>query len=250
MSIQKAQAIVLKKFDFRDTSLIVTLFTRDFGKIKCVVKGVRKEASSDLVNFEVLSLIDIIFYEKAKSELHLLSESSLADPMSSLRQNFRTMAYGWYLADLVDSFFELHEASPRMFDLFAGTLKELRPSTLYSRVLRFELEVLKEAGMSPGLAACVRCRNGEGDEFFWSTRQGGLLCPVCGAGDRQAFRISPEKLFFLRQMPVNEDHPFYEDVEGWIREFIRSRAESPMKSLVWLDSLDVFSRGAVSAPEP
>ena len=146
------------------------------------------------------------------------------------------------MADLVDSFFELHEASPRIFDLFADTLKELRPGTLYSRVLAFELEILKEAGMSPGLTACVRCRKGEGDEFFWSTRQGGLLCSACSVGDRQAFRISPDKLLFLRQMPADQNHPAFKVVEEWIRVFIRSRAESPLKSLVWLDSIDLFGR--------
>ncbi|MBI4971806.1 MAG: DNA repair protein RecO [Candidatus Omnitrophica bacterium] len=244
MAIQKTEALVLKKFDFRDTSLIVTLFTRDFGKMKVVVKGVRKEGSSDLVHFEVLNHIDIVFYEKARAELHLLSESFLIDPILELRNSFRTYTFGCYLAELVDALFEIHEPSPKIFDFLLETLKRITSRNISCEVLKFELGILKAAGLSPGINACVRCAKSSDSRWSWSPRQGGLLCGACAIREAKIFPVSAES-FEVMQNPgfYQADHGVYKDVEQLVREFIRARVEYPIRSAEFLSSTDSFKAG-------
>ncbi|MBI4398240.1 MAG: DNA repair protein RecO, partial [Candidatus Omnitrophica bacterium] len=240
MPIQKSEAIVLKKMDFRDSSLIVTLLARDFGKIKAVVKGVRKEGSGELVHFEVLNHLQIVIYEKAKSELHLMSESSVENPMLSLRNDFEAFLFGCYLADVIDAFYDLHEVVPKIFDSFLETLTQMKPPAVKYRALCFQLAVLEERGLYPGISVCVRCHSSETGCWFWSAPQGGILCEVCGKKESKAQAMSSELVLFLRdfkegkvrhEMPaLYEGHLLWDEAELVIREFITLRAESPLKS--------------------
>lgn len=261
MAIQKTEAIILKKFDFRDTSLIVTLFTRDFGKIKAVVKGIRKEGNADLVHFEILNHLSIVFYEKAKSELHLLSESFLEDPMLGVRNSFRTFVFGSYLAELVDALYEIHEISPGVFDRLLLSLKKMEQETVPFWVLVFELSILKEAGLFPGMKSCVRCAKTREEHFVWSPRQGGLLCGNCSIKEARTFPVTREMLEVMQNIdPEIYQEPdlsitsneIYENVEELVREFIRVRLEFPIRSAEFLRSTDSFrSTGQMNkAAEP
>lgn len=248
MAIQKTQAIVLKKFDFRDTSLIVTLFTRDFGKLKTVVKGVRKEASSDLVHFETLNHLDIVFYEKSQADLHLLSDSFLMDPMLSIRNSFKTYAFGCFLAELVDSLFDVHAAFPAIFDKLLETLAQITPENVSFYSLVFELDVLNAAGLTPGMKACVRCAKANSEKWVWSPRQGGLLCTTCSIREAKTMEVSPSAFLSMQNLdPALQDHPVYADIEKLVREFIRARVEYPIRSAEFLLRTDTFRRDVSAA---
>lgn len=261
MAIQKTQAIVLKKMDFRDTSFIVTLFTRDFGKLKAVVKGIRKEGSGDLVHFEILNHLNIVFYEKARTELHLLSESFLEDPMLDLRNSFKTFTFGCFLAELVEAFYEVHEVATGIFDALLDTLKHLEPETAPYRVFKFEMAVLKDLGLFPALTHCIRCRKTGETNWFWSTRQGGVLCAACAMKEPKAYPLLPEMYLALQNFsegfkengldPMPYSLAVYTEVERIIREFILARVDHSMRSLEFLSSSDSFRfRHTLKAAEP
>ncbi len=254
MAIQKTDAIVLKKFDFRDTSLIVTFFTRDFGRLKAVVKGVRKEGSPELVNFEILNYLNIIFYEKSRSDLHLVSETFLENPMLPLRKSFQGLAYGSFLAELIDSLYEVHEISPLIFDGFLRTLENLSPEQLYFRVLQFELLVLRDVGLFPSLKNCARCAASKHETFCWSSRQGGLLCGTCSAKEAKTIELAPEFLALIQQMEgfleidqeqlqkVLKFNNAYATIEKLVRNFINMRVEFPLKSSEFLTLTDKWRK--------
>ena len=71
MAIQKTDAIVLRRQDVRETSLALTFYTRDFGKVKGLVRGVRgsRAESWGLGAMEILSCEDIVFYEPKKGDV-------------------------------------------------------------------------------------------------------------------------------------------------------------------------------------
>jgi len=67
MSIEKAQALVLRKRDFRETSLIVDFYSREFGKISGLLKGVRSDPGKFGSNLEFFSLNEFVFYRKSST---------------------------------------------------------------------------------------------------------------------------------------------------------------------------------------
>lgn len=79
MSIEKSPAIVLKRRDFRETSLIAEFYTRDFGKLSGLLKGIKAEPAKFASTLEPFSHNEIIFYRKSNSSLHLVSQCDSRD---------------------------------------------------------------------------------------------------------------------------------------------------------------------------
>ena len=69
MAIQKTQGFVLRRDDLRETSVILTVYTRDFGKLKLITKGVRSPEQRSLSSYELFALDEIVFYEKRKKNI-------------------------------------------------------------------------------------------------------------------------------------------------------------------------------------
>ena len=88
MAIQKTEAIVLKTQPFRSSSLIITFFTRDFGKIRGIAKGVRQENQTRAAVYELFTRLEIIYYEKLRSDLHLVSDAAI---LESLRRTLESL---------------------------------------------------------------------------------------------------------------------------------------------------------------
>ena len=71
MAIQKSEGILLRSQNLRETSIILTFYTRDFGKIKGVIKGARGAATQyGRSAFELFALDEIVFYERKRSEMY------------------------------------------------------------------------------------------------------------------------------------------------------------------------------------
>ncbi len=251
LAIHKTEAIVLKKMDFRDTSLIVTLFTRDFGKVKVVVKGVRKESSSDLVHFEILNQLNVVFYEKKKTELHLLSESFLQDPMLSSRSSFRNLVFGAYLAELVDATFEPHQISKNIYDSFYCTLKNMEKDVFYFWILYFELRFLKEVGWFPNFGKEIDVKHADEHKIVWSSEQGGVVFLDSPINSTNAWNLEKEHLELLRDlnsrvfqdvMEPLADSAHLRAIEKVIREFIHYRLDRPLKTERFLSKSQIFIR--------
>ncbi|MFM7928683.1 MAG: DNA repair protein RecO, partial [Pirellula sp.] len=77
MSLEKTDAIVLKTVEWSETSLVVTLFTRDFGKISAIAKGARRLKSPFESALDLLSLSSVVFLKKSGESLDLLTEAKL-----------------------------------------------------------------------------------------------------------------------------------------------------------------------------
>jgi len=80
--IQKAEAVVLKTYPFRETSKIAVFFSREFGKINGLLKGIRKDPKKFGTNLQLASLNDLVFYKKQSSELHLVGQCDLKQDFS------------------------------------------------------------------------------------------------------------------------------------------------------------------------
>ncbi len=77
MSSEKATALVLRVIDFSETSCVVTLFTREFGKIRGMAKGARRPKGPFEGALDLLVLCRIVFLRKSSDALDLLTEAKL-----------------------------------------------------------------------------------------------------------------------------------------------------------------------------
>lgn len=201
MAIRTDEAFVLKRMPFRETSLLVTLFTREAGKIKTLAKGVRKPPKATTGSFEPLTRLSIVYYEKLKSEIHLLSKADILETNARIRDRLDGFSYGSYLAELVDALMVSTDPHPEVFDLFGCALQYFQPGMAVRAAHVFQVKLLELIGWLPEFNRCASCGTQELARHFFSSKQGGVLCPACDRNESRAIPLSAETvdtfLFFL-----------------------------------------------------
>ena len=102
MAIQTTDAIVLYRIVLGDSSLLVTLYTRDFGKLKVVARGARKPKSKMASAFQPFTLISVTFRRKEHRELQTLSKAEVLSTFRYLGEDLTKMAYASAVAELIN----------------------------------------------------------------------------------------------------------------------------------------------------
>ena len=189
--IVKTEGIVLKSFDFRETSRIATFLTRDYGKVKGVLKGIRKDPRKFGSSIEKFSLNDVVYYQYRNSDIHLVSHCDMKDFFTGLRGDLERMTAASYATELIDTLMPSEEQNAEIYDLMRAFLKSLQTTPDVPKLVQtFQIKILSLSGFKPHLEACVRCSKKVEDAPRFSLRLGGLLCEVCKDTAGEATPIS------------------------------------------------------------
>jgi DNA repair protein RecO (recombination protein O) len=143
-SRQDAQpAFVLHSYPFKETSLVVELFTREFGRVGVVARGARRPKSA--LRGVLLAFQPLLVSWSGKGELHTLVRAEWQGGYHPLRG--LSLICGFYLNELMLKLLARNDAHERLFDTYASTLAELEPGQNPAAVLRsFEKNLLGELG--------------------------------------------------------------------------------------------------------
>lgn len=155
--VQTTPAILLRKTRFSDTSLIVTWFTRDLGRIKTIAKGALRPKSRLAGVLDLFFDCEISIARSAKSELHTLREAVLRDAREGLRRDYRGVALASYFVELIELLTEPDHPAPELHDLLLRAFSHLdrKPATQRALV-HFESELARLLGIQqPGLTPIV-----------------------------------------------------------------------------------------------
>ncbi len=161
MSIQKTEVIVLKTTKLRETSLIVTFFSKDLGKFQALAKGVRQPGSPWAGLYEPLNRLEVVFYEKFRSDVHLATEAAGLDLRPQLRKDFKALSYGYYLTEVLENFANTGEADPAYWSAIEKAYG-LLPTLPLLVSLIFQLKFLHHAGFLPDLEGIESGSGGKG----------------------------------------------------------------------------------------
>ena len=152
MAIQKTEAVLLKKKDLRETSLILTFFTRDFGKIHGVLKGARGSRARSGANPLFFSLDHVVFYEKKKSDLFIISQCDAHKTFLNILRDWERASVAYYILELTDVFTEPGESVKPVFLALLNSLVLLDGNKDPCVIARlFEVKFLMAMGLWPSL---------------------------------------------------------------------------------------------------
>lgn len=203
MHAEKSEALVIRQADFSESSRVVTLLTRDFGKISCLAKGAKRLRSSFEVSLDLLSQCHIVFLPKSSGALDLLTESRLIKRFQPRQGSLPHLYAGYYVAELLNALLEEADPHPELYLSAVETLSQLEQlDSIFLPVSRFELSILREIGQLPDFEICTICQSEiSADESarFWVS-QSGLICSRCGDSEYQTTEFHPESLVLLRQL--------------------------------------------------
>jgi len=194
-----ADALVLRTVDFSETSRIVTLYTRQFGKIEALAKGGRRLKGPFEASLDILARNAVTFIQKRGDVLDLLTESKLIRRFRVRSSNFSGTLGGYYVAELVNSFTAPGDPMPTLYDLTVKVLPQLEEGRFVMRTLaRFEGRLLQLLGHSPSFRDCVQCGvpvpREPNARIVFGMLDGGVLCSSCLPGHQQTVAITMETL--------------------------------------------------------
>lgn len=193
MSSEKTLAIVVRVVEFSETSCVVTLFTRDFGKIGALAKGARRPKGPFESALDLLSICRVVFIRKSSDALDLLTEARLERRFRAAARDLTRLYAGFYVAELLREMTDHGDPHPELFDAALETLVELdQDGDVPAVVLRFELNLLRTLGHLPTWEQCAGCGGVavEGPRVAFGPLAGGVLCGRCRMGQRQVISVS------------------------------------------------------------
>ncbi|MBP1691276.1 MAG: repair protein RecO [Bacteroidetes bacterium] len=253
--IVKSDSIVLKTMKYRESSMIATLLTRDYGKISVIAKGVRNKPRGGGTSLEPMNCVRAVIYRKPGRELQLLSQCDQVRAFKGLSEDLKRMAAGMAVVELANLAVAPDEAHPEVYELVAGTLGALSNATRVpeNALYYFEVRLLGVLGFRPELRRCVQCE-GSIEEFNGRNKGGpfrigmhGVLCSACADQGHGEMDIS---LPALKALSALQDSPEAEaafrivltpEMRGSIETILRRLVMHHLTGMKPLQSEHVFS---------
>lgn len=164
--IVTTQGYVLRRLAYQDTSLIVTLYTQSHGIKDFIVKGARGgRGKSRQSFFQLLSHLEIVFYNKPTRELQTLTDYSLASPTATLHTHPVKMVYVMLLAEVFYKSVREHEPNASLYAFLHNCVQRLEAQTghLFEVAAWFLLHLTGHLGFLPQVDERSTAR---GDWYF------------------------------------------------------------------------------------
>src|SRR5207244_7314877 len=121
--LYRTPAVILKRMDLGEADRIVTLFSRDEGKIRAVAKGVRRTTSRVAGHLEPFTLSDVMF--AVGRELDVISQADTLEAFRAIREDLVLTTHAYYLAEMVDVLTEDRMENRAVFDVLVDGLRDL-----------------------------------------------------------------------------------------------------------------------------
>jgi DNA repair protein RecO (recombination protein O) len=178
MPLKESEAIVLRTYPFRESDLLVTLFTRLEGKVRGVARAAKKSRRRFGGALEPLTYVKVSYEDRERQELVRLDGCEVLDsPLASAVSYPRAVALG-HVAELLDELLPDRETSDAVFRLSVTVIKRLRGQDLWAPITYFELWMARLMGYLPDLAQCIACgRVLNGSRAYFHALADGLMCP-------------------------------------------------------------------------
>lgn len=243
--ILKTEGIVLKTFDLRETSRIAFFFTKDHGKLKGVLKGIRKDHRKFGSSVDRFTVNDIVYYYHANADLHLVGQCDLKNYFFPVRQDIkRTMAAN-YILELVNIVMPSEEPNEEVYDLMINYLTSLEKEFDIDKLVHiFQVKILLLSGFKPHIDSCIQCEKQIHDRARFSLRLGGLICSECKSVDPAANFISKGSIASILHIEQNEwakclrlglSKPIKKELKYILNNFLVFHLERPIKTAKYLN---------------
>jgi DNA repair protein RecO (recombination protein O) len=181
---------VLKSMKYRDTSKIVTFYSKEYGKLKGIAKGARSAKNKFGSSLEPLTQSMLVLYKKEYRDLHLISQCDALCSFKNLSEDFERMTAALSVIELVHQVTHEEERNPALFTLIVETLNALNGSIKnYSTFVHaFQVRLASLFGYEPNFETCGECETsmlaGTGDmEFSFMIARGAVYCNRCRKPD-------------------------------------------------------------------
>lgn len=241
MPSYRAEAIVLRTHKLGEADRIITLLTRERGKVRAVAKGVRRTKSKFGARLEPFSRVDLLVFEGKSLDIITQAESLNAYGQD-LALDYSLWTAGQTMLETADRLTPEDSISAEsQYLLLVGALRTLVSGEHAANLVldAFLLRALSMAGYSPTLNACVVCGIA-GTQPFFHVATGGALC----VEHRVPGSVAPRpESFDLMQALMSGDWEVADasipkdrnEVSGLVAAYVQWHLERGLRSLPLVD---------------
>ena len=201
MPIQKTEAIVLRRRKQGETSKILSVYTRQYGRMSVVAKGSRSIKSHYLGVLEPLNHIQLVFYRKDTRDIQYASQAEIIHHFPNIHAELGKMALASIICEIIEKTEERDHENTRLFLLILESFAALEKSStgLLNIIRSFELKYLDLAGLKPNLNSCANCeKTAASPANTFSMEKGCYSCSDCGRLSESNVEISGRAIEFMR----------------------------------------------------
>lgn len=240
----QSRAIILKVYDYSETSQIAAAYTEKLGRVQALAKGAYRLKGPFGGALEPLTLNNFNIVIKKNTSLYTLAGRKLLDPFRPLRENMNKLYPAMAGAEFILAASRENSPNPELFRMFAEFLETLSSKNGERVVLMsFLLKALESEGFSLVLDRCVECgkKHSEGGRYIVSALTGGMTCkscasatgcsgtPLSGPGRKILLNLGRTRLAEVPRISVADN--FYLEIRRTLLYYIKSVLERGLKTL-------------------
>lgn len=235
------EALVLSTVDYGEADRIVTLFTRERGRVSAFAAGARKSKRRFAGALEAGTHLKAHLVER-RGDTFRLDGVDVVQSFHHLRDDLPRIARLMYCLELIRELTRDHEPHASLFDTLKDYLrlldaKQAGPTSL----LLFELDALAQAGFMPNFSPCALCSQPTGPRPRFDPEHGGVVCFACAPRVPNGFPVSPELVDALARLQAGERTPMAADLRARAREllnvFIAHHLGRKLKSVEFMEQV-------------
>ena len=122
--IKKTRGIVLNQIRYSDSGIVARLYTKEFGRLSFMVKGLRKrKTGKHNILFQPLFILDLEVYHKASREMQTIKEFSVAFTPYTIYSDIRKSSVAIFLGEVLTSFLKEESPNDDLFDFVEDSIK-------------------------------------------------------------------------------------------------------------------------------
>jgi DNA repair protein RecO (recombination protein O) len=233
--LYKDEGVVLRTIKLGEADRIVTLFTRENGKVRAVAKGIRKTKSRFGGRLEPFTRAGLVIYRGRN--LDTITQADILTSFDDVRTDYDRFTAASAIVDLVEKVTPDRERELDVYGLLLAALAALAQRKGPGVVPAFTVKLLSISGYHPQLGGCAGC--GGPAVVAFSAGIGGAICESCGRTDRSAVAIDAESIALMRTLlssdfGVTADASALARVTQALRGYAEYHLERPLRSLAFL----------------
>ena len=195
---RRVDALILRHQRWGEADRLLTIFTRENGKLRIVAKGARKTTSRKGGHLEPFMRSTLQLAQGR--DLWIVTQAETINAFLPIRDDLQLMGFASYVIELLDKFTYEDGTNPPLYQLAVETLERLCTTDPIFVVLRYyEMRLLDILGYRPQLFQCIGCQEEiKAEDQYFSALVGGVICPRCAHKYEDVRKISMASLKYLR----------------------------------------------------
>ncbi|MEJ2544108.1 MAG: DNA repair protein RecO [Calditrichaceae bacterium] len=198
----KSEAIIIDSIRWKDTSKIVTIFSREYGIIKVIARGVYRSKSTFAGKLESLNRVEIVVNSRTTRSLQILTDVDVIDSYNAIRPDLQRLPYALAILELIRQVIRESHSDTIFYDFVIVLLDALKstktPAVIF---IYFLLKLISFLGFKPNFDNCQVCeKEALSDISYFSMEKGSILCNDCTEGTDILRKIKLDDMVFLRKL--------------------------------------------------